>query len=581
MTEPETGRIEFEPVGSYGRGTNERGPSSRPRGPVPRRLVAAAILLAVVSIGMVIHATSSDSKDSSPLGDTPSPGDRNTTALEYAVPTFDKQVLIVDGRAVKDIDTGDVAFVLPEPAAGRSAPVLTRHGLVIATGEPNSSTRTLRIIRANGDSSSFANVSSFAVSSDGNRVAVGISATPLRANEPEFVELDLVSGDRLHSSTFSEFNGSSERFKIAEVVGWVFDNVVIRGTNGVLPITELWRPATGEFTPLGDYSKAFLTTSAGVAVLGDGCANLTRINGDGTVAPSSNADAFELGCGSTPLAFSPLGSVLAVALPTNGVSESIEILPISRSTGFTGPFEVPVPAQSSGSSRPTGSTRWIREGVWIDEEVLVIRTGDALLRCERRADRPGCTHVRTPPAVDSNNTLTSYEPILISRSESMLAGTPTSLSPSDITFASRISWSASTASPPAPNGPIPDGIYWARTPLRGDTIEYNARSLSVTIQQMMTCSAPLPTGQDCSNDYAVIGAGVNRKVSLSAQTAFTLTEGSGQRNWKVGYDLFLAVIQGRAQSEGIQGTARFFVDLPLRITMKNNEATSIQQIWTP
>jgi hypothetical protein len=175
------------------------------------------------------------------------------------------------------------------PHAG--PPLFTEGGLLVATGEAYGATLTL-YPTAGGDPVELAHgVGSFALSSDGERLAWAEPAPSDPYGDTQLVEVAFPSGQVLHATAFTGFPflGADPPVAFADVVTYVGGNVLLMTGDGAVGTAAVWIPATDQVTIAPGYNSGRAGSATGERVVlsrGDGtCGVIASIGDDGSVTP--------------------------------------------------------------------------------------------------------------------------------------------------------------------------------------------------------------------------------------------------------------------------------------------------------
>lgn len=220
----------------------------------------------------------------------------------------------VPAAEVIDIGQSSVPYAGP--------PILTEHGLLVATGEAYDATLTLYPDGGGDRVELAAGVGSFAVSPDGRRLAWAEPTPTERDGVTQLVEAALPSGQVLHTTTFSGFTFPDEDppMGFADIVNYVGDSVLLMTGDGAVATAAVWAPTAGEVTIVPGYGSGLAGNASDSGVVlsqGDGpCGVIASIGDDGSVTPPDGGHVVNraLDCwASWAPTFSPDGAVIASA----------------------------------------------------------------------------------------------------------------------------------------------------------------------------------------------------------------------------------------------------------------------------
>lgn len=315
---------------------------------------------------------------------TPPPSTQapSTTVVEEPEPLFPAQVElplgVVVGGVIYDLSRVPARQVADLGQAGlpyAGGPMVTPHGLLVATGV--SYDATLILVRSEGGESILLadGVGSYTVSPDGSRVAWSQPWQGIFEDAAEtslLVEADLASGEILRSTLFVGFPiEGTPTWGFADVISYVGDNVLLMTGDGAVASAAIWVPGNDRVVEAHGYGAHSETDGFGDRIvltkLDGPCGVVVTVLSDGAVTP---ADGYVVGetmdCWTSegPV-YSPDGSLIA-SWGTDGETGPTVIV-VSEADG-TELRRVSI----SGVADPY---LWVHEITWLDDETLRFHGG--------------------------------------------------------------------------------------------------------------------------------------------------------------------------------------------------------------
>lgn len=236
---------------------------------------------------------------------------------------------VVPARAVIDIGQTNAPFAGP--------PVVTEHGLLVATGEGYDATLTLFPSDGRDPVTFGEGVGSFVLSADRQRLAW--AGHPTEPDEgAALVEVAFPSGRVLNAARFTGFPfvDASTPVGYASVVDYVGENILLMTGDGAVATGAVWTSGRDRVLVTPGYGARYRGTVHGTSVVltqTDGsCGVIVTIDNDGSVSPPDGYEVTEtLDCwASDAPTFSPDGSIIASAGTDGEIGSPIVLLTSSE-----------------------------------------------------------------------------------------------------------------------------------------------------------------------------------------------------------------------------------------------------------